>query len=41
MKKYNDFRRWFNPILIKLVGLELVAVLIGDRFVGIGIRLAQ
>ena len=37
-QKYDNFRRIINPILIKIVGLELVKIMIYDKFVGIGIR---
>jgi len=41
-ERYDNFRRMINPILIKIIKLELIKIVTdNNKFIGIGIRLAQ
>ncbi len=39
MKKHSTwFKRFFNPILRKVLGIEITSIVMGDKVIGYGIR---
>jgi hypothetical protein len=41
MDRFDAFRRWFNPILRMILGLELCRIMCEEKWIGVGVRLQQ